>query len=343
MKTHLNQAPKVIPSKNYSLLELYLPQKTFEPLENIKTSRGNTIWDCLDTGIGVYAADSECYQVFSPLFNPIIENYHSPYKISELQPFNLNFEEIDFGGLEKAKVLIQSTRVRVARNLEGYPLTSGLSTEQRLEIEKIIETVLLDLEGEFKGNYYSLSNLNQKAQEQLMQDHFLFTKKDRFLESAGMIKDWPIGRGIFYNNAKTFLVWVNEEDHLRIISMQEGFNFETVVKRLFQALQIIDKKLIFLKDPHLGFLSSCPTNLGTALRASVHIKTPNVSKTSDFQKLCQKNFIQCRGIDGELSESTGKSEGTYDLSNQRRLGLSETECIQDLCNGISEIAQLEIL
>jgi protein-arginine kinase len=328
---------------NYSLLELYLPKKVYAKLENKKTSGGKTIWDCLDSGIGVYAADSECYQVFAPLFNPIIEEYHSPYKTSESQPFNLNFEEINFDSLEKAKTLVQSTRIRVARNLEGYPLTSGLSTKQRLEVEKKIKMILLDLDGEFKGNYYSLSNMDQKTQEQLIQDHFLFTKKNRFLESAGMLKDWPLGRGIFYNNAKTFLVWVNEEDHLRIISMQQGFNLETVVKRLFQALQIIGKKLPFQRDPHLGFLSSCPTNLGTALRASVHMKIPKASKTSGFQKLCKKHFIQCRGIDGELSESAGKSEGVYDLSNQRRLGLSETECIQQLCNGITQIAQLEIL
>jgi len=344
MKNYKNQSSSAeLPTKNYSLLQLYLTKNVYEPLENKKTSNGKSIWNCLDSGIGVYAADAECYQVFSPLFNPIIEHYHSPYKVSELQPFNLNFEEIDFSGLEKATTLIQSTRGRVARNIKGYPLTSGLSTEQRLDIESKIKNVLLNLEGEFKGDYYSLSNLDQTTQEQLIQNHFLFVKKNRFLESAGMLKDWPVGRGIFYNKAKTFIVWVNEEDHLRVISMQKGFNLEAVVKRLFQALNIIGKELVFQKDTHLGFLSSCPTNLGTALRASVHMKIPKVSNTPDFQKLCQKHFIQCRGIDGELSVSKGKSEGIYDLSNRRRLGLSETECIQDLCNGISQIAQREIL
>lgn len=328
------------PNKNYSLLKLYLPQNHYKPLENKKTSYGKTIWDCLDTGIGVYAADSECYKVFSPLFTPIIENYHSPYKVSSLQPFDLNLEGIDFSPLKQTKSLIQSTRVRVARNIEGYPLTSGLSAEQRVEIEGKLKSVLLALEGDLKGNYYSLANINQKIQEQLIQDHFLFIKKERYFDSAGMLKDWPIGRGIFYNNAKTFLVWVNEEDHLRIISMQEGFDLKTVVRRLFQALKIMDESFTFQKDPHLGFISSCPTNLGTSLRASVHIKLP---KVSGFYNFCQKNFIQCRGIDGELSESTGKNEGIYDLSNLRRLGISETQCIQDLCNGILQIFQSEIV
>ena len=79
------------------------------------------------------------------------------------------------------------------------------------------------LEGEFKGKYYPLSKMTDAEQDQLINDHFLFDKPvSPLLTCAGMARDWPDARGIWHNDAKTFLVWVNEEDHLRVISMQKG-------------------------------------------------------------------------------------------------------------------------
>ena len=96
-----------------------------------------------------------------------------------------------------------------------------------------------------------------------------------------MNRDWPSGRGIFHNDAKTFLVWVNEEDQLRIISMQKGAGIKEVFSRLSRAASAIEKIAKFSHDDHLGYITSCPTNLGTALRASVHIKLPKLMKNKD--------------------------------------------------------------
>jgi creatine kinase/arginine kinase len=102
----------------------------------------------------------------------------------------------------------------------------------------------------------------------------LFKEGDRFLEACGLNRDWPDGRGIFHNNEKTFLVWVNEEDQLRIISMQQGADIGAVFTRLSKACSHIETVAKFSHDEHLGYITSCPTNLGTALRASVHIQLP---------------------------------------------------------------------
>ena len=75
--------------------------------------------------------------------------------------------------------------------------------------------------------------------KQLIEDHFLFKEGDRFLESCGLNRDWPAGRGIFHNKEKTFLIWVNEEDQLRIISMQKGADIGAVFKRLSVAAAAI--------------------------------------------------------------------------------------------------------
>jgi protein-arginine kinase len=89
--------------------------------------------------------------------------------------------------------------------------------------------------GDLAGKYYPLNNLGEKEKKQLIDDHFLFKEGDRFLEAVGLNRDWPNGRGIFHNNEKTFLVWVNEEDQLRIISMQDGADLGAVFERLSRA------------------------------------------------------------------------------------------------------------
>eukprot|EP01083_Nonionella_stella_P070094 187337_1 len=118
-------------------------------------------------------------------------------------------------------------------------------------------------------------------------------KGDRFLDSAGINRDWPNGLGIFFNTAKTFLVWVNEEDQLRIISMQQGANIKAVFGRLEKAVAAINAKLEFAYNEQLGYLTACPTNIGCGERASVHIKVPLTSQKKDvFDAIAKKHNLQ---------------------------------------------------
>ena len=108
--------------------------------------------------------------------------------------------------------MIKSTRIRVGRNLKDFPLGPGITDEQRKEIEKQVTTALTSFEGDLAGKYYALNSMSEADKKQLIEDHFLFKEGDRFLEAVGLNRDWPNGRGIFHNNEKSFLVWVNEED-----------------------------------------------------------------------------------------------------------------------------------
>ena len=116
--------------------------------------------------------------------------------------------------------MIKSTRIRVGRNLADVPLGPGISKEQRDYVEKTVSGVLTKLTGELAGKYYPLKGMSKEDQQKLIDDHFLFKEGDRFLDACGLNREWPDGRGIYHNEAKTFLVWINEEDQLRIISMQ---------------------------------------------------------------------------------------------------------------------------
>jgi len=112
------------------------------------------------------------------------------------------------------------------------------------------------------------------------------------LKACNLNRDWPSGRGIFHNDDKTFLVWVNEEDQLRIISMEKGADILAVFTRLSNAATLIEKEAKFSHDENRGYITSCPTNLGTALRASVHIKLPLLGKAKDrFDEIAAKYYV----------------------------------------------------
>ena len=126
--------------------------------------------------------------------------------------------------------------------------------------------------------------MTEREQNQLIEDHFLFDKPvSPLLTCAGMARDWPDARGIWHNDKKNFLVWVNEEDHTRVISMQKGGNMKEVFARFCRGLQEVEKHIKaegqgFMWNQHLGYILTCPSNLGTGLRAGVHVKLPHLAK-----------------------------------------------------------------
>jgi creatine kinase/arginine kinase len=328
-----------------SLLSKYLTREVFEALKDKKTQNGFTLEQAihsgvvnLDSGIGVYAGDQDSYGVFAPLFDPIIEEYHGFGK-EDAHKSNLNPDDLHAPNPDPEGSYIVSTRIRVGRNVDNMPLGPGISKEQRNKVETSVVAGLHTLEGELAGAYYPLLGMSKEVQAQLIKDHFLFKEGDRFLDAAGLNRHWPEGRGIYHNNDKTFLVWVNEEDQLRIISMQKGGDIKEVFERLVNAIRGIESKVKFAYSDHLGYITSCPTNLGTAMRASVHIALPNLAKDmKKFKEITDKYHLQIRGIHGEHSESEG---GVYDISNRRRLGITEVEAVQDMYNGVVALIAAE--
>jgi len=331
-----------------SLLKKHLTKDIVEQLADKKTKLGATLWDViqsgvanLDSGVGVYAPDAEAYTLFAPLFNPIIDEYHKGFPPSAKQPAtDLGKDKLtEMPNLDPEKKFIISTRVRCGRSLQGYPFNPCLTEANYLEMEKKVRGALEQVtDAELKGKYYPLDGMTKEVQNQLIADHFLFKEGDRFLQEANACRYWPKGRGIFHNDKKTFLVWVNEEDHLRIISMQEGGAVGEVLGRLIKGLEAISSKAAFSRDDRLGFLTFCPTNLGTTVRASVHVKLPKTSARADFKKICDDMKLQIRGIHGEHSESAG---GVYDISNKARLGLTEYQAVKQMYDGVKKLIEME--
>eukprot|EP00112_Aurelia_sp_Birch-Aquarium-sp1_P012761 Seg2687.1 transcript_id=Seg2687.1/GoldUCD/mRNA.D3Y31 product="Arginine kinase" protein_id=Seg2687.1/GoldUCD/D3Y31 len=288
-----------------------------------------------DSSIGVYAGSHDSYITFALLMDPVIETFHGfkpdAKHTAMLDPSKLLLPKFEDDEL----AMINSTRIRVGRNLPGYPLGPAINREQRLDVMNKLIQVFDQFEGDLRGKFYPLENMTKEDQNELIANHFLFKEGDRFQEACGLNRDWPSGRGIFHNDAKTFLVWVNEEDQLRVISMEDGGDIYGVYVRLCNALASMQGSLNFSYDDHRGYITSCPTNLGTAMRASVHIKLPKLSQhKANLERLATKYKLQIRGVHGEHSES---EDGTYDVSNARRLGKSENELLKGMAEGIKAL------
>jgi len=327
-----------------SLLSKYLTPEVFQELQYKKTSTGVKLHNIItsgiihpDSNIGVYAGDKESYFLFRELFLPIIKEYHCLAEyVAHIQDVNVN-KLTNLETLKESKYIL-STRIRVARNLKNMPLASSLSPERRKDIEMKIVKVLNTLDDTFKGVYSSLNTISIDKKNEFMRSKFIFSNEDKYLSSTQIFQNWPDNRGVFYNNDKDFFVWVNEEDHMRFIAVEKGGDIKNVFTRLFKGLSLLENRLDFLYDQQLGYISSCPSNLGTGMRASVHIILPFLSKNiKKLLEITDKYQMQIRGENGEHSTYSE----VFDISNRVRLGTTEVESIMLLNSCLIELINYE--
>jgi len=268
---------------------------------------------------------------------------HTPKPKSDLDPSKLTFTEEQAA---KFQQYVKSTRVRAARNVAGLSLPAGASAEDRLETESVLKEAFQSLPPALQGTYYPLGELTSEQEEELQAGGYLFQKPGpmQLLGAAGAGRSWPDGRGIFHNDAKTVLCWCNEEDQCRIIAMEQGGDIKGVFERFCALSDAIKgaaekngKKL--MEHPNLGFLGTCPSNLGTGLRASFMIVLPELNKDpKKLEEICDGFDLQPRGSSGEHSAAVGAK---WDISNKQRIGFSEVELVQKMIDGVTKLIAIE--
>merc|ERR1712209_55849 len=149
-------------------------------------------------------------------------------------------------------VPVHSARIRVGRSIQGFGLSPGITKQQRVDVEALMKNAFAKMEGDLSGTYYPLTGMDEKVRQQLVDDHFLFMSGDPNLKVAGMERDWPEGRGVFQRLARG-------------------------IKAVGDSVKAESGK-DFLLSPKFGYIHSCPTNLGTGMRASVHVDLPGWTK-----------------------------------------------------------------
>ncbi|XDV20234.1 hypothetical protein PO909_025591 [Leuciscus waleckii] len=340
--------------KHNNCMAATLTPTIYGSLRDKLTPNNWSLDQCIQTGVdnpghpfiktvGMVAGDEESYEVFAGIFNPVIKDRHNGYDPTTMKhPTDLDSSKITSGMFDENYVL--SSRVRTGRSIRGLSLPPACTRAERREVERVVVQALSGLKEDLAGKYYSLTEMTEQEQQQLIDDHFLFDKPvSPLLTCAGMARDWPDARGIWHNNEKTFLIWINEEDHSRVISMEKGGNMKRVFERFCRGLKEVERLIQergweFMWNEHLGYILTCPSNLGTGLRAGVHVRLPLLSKDLRFNKILDNLRLQKRGTGGVDTAAVGD---TFDISNLDRLGKSEVELVQCVIDGVNYLIDCE--
>lgn len=315
-----------------------------------------------DSGLGMYAMSPDDYDVFTEYFSKVIKDYHKiKGKINHVTNWDMSTQQQKLnqlgcadGKLDLTKLGLGKTsmRVRVGRNLASFPLPGAMTQDDRVKMEATMVSAFKKLMADpaFGGTYYSLTpgspfQISDQEYNKLVKDHIMFKDMadDKYLNSAGISSDWPYGRGCYVSSDKEFIVWVGEEDHLRIMCMKTGTVLNDVFDRLKNASVIVEKFADkFARSKNYGFVTSCPTNLGTGMRASIHVKLPNLTADGSDAKakaVCKPLGLSVRGLGGEHTPIG--ADGTVDISPSARLMIEEASIICSLYEGIQKLLVAE--
>jgi hypothetical protein len=265
-----------------------------------------------DSGMGCYAMQPDDYDRFKPFFSKALAKYHG---VAEDAKHVSDWSLDGIGGLPPGGVLDLdalglpelSMRVRVGRNLKAFPLPGAMTKQERCKMENFLVAAFEKLIAmpEYGGAYCSFTpghaNFVDETEYQALVDaHIAFKdmSNDEYLLSAGIANDWPHGRGVYISEDKGFIIWVGEEDHLRIMCMEKGTILNQVFDRLKAALDVVNSidGLEFAVSDDYGVVTSCPTNLGSAMRASLHIQLPNLTSDGTVRAQNAASFSRCHSI-----------------------------------------------
>jgi len=229
--------------------------------------------------------------------------------------------------------VVISTRIRLARNLKKYPFPCRLSMEQKKQ-------VLLEVKSAIFDNPSALTERFRYVDMETLDDVASVSLVERHLVSPEFISNRE-GRGLLLLDDESVSIMVNEEDHIRMQVMGEGLQLEALYDTASRLDTLLDERLTFAFHEELGYLTQCPTNLGTGMRASVMLHLPALQESGSLPRIAgglSKIGLTIRGMYGENSEPKG---ALYQLSNQVTLGLSEETALENLKGVAMQLVEQE--
>ena len=227
--------------------------------------------------------------------------------------------------------IVISSRIRLARNISGYPFISKASELDRQRIEEAVYRAVKNVHEKDDLFEIDLEPLTQ-LQRQMLVERQLISRE--IAETQGP-------RAVYIANDESYSIMVNEEDHIRMHAMTSGLNLHKVWERMNTLDDHLETSIPYAFSQELGYLTACPTNVGTGMRVSVMMHLPALSISQELDKVfrgLQKLNLAVRGIYGEGSQALGEF---YQISNQVTLGRSETELIEQVREIVERIVQYE--
>lgn len=226
--------------------------------------------------------------------------------------------------------IVLSTRIRLARNIDDYPFPSKLDTEGKNAVNSLVKSVIF--ENDFTDfSYIEMKNLSRIQAVSFAERHLISpefaAKKD--------------GSALVLSEDESISIMLCEEDHIRLQVMKAGLALEETFEIADKLDNMLASKLHFAFDERIGYLTQCPTNLGTAMRASVMLHLPALTRCGQMSKLANsvsKLGLTIRGAYGEGSRPKGD---IYQISNQITLGITEETAIANLKSIVLRLVEQE--
>lgn len=225
--------------------------------------------------------------------------------------------------------IVISSRVRLARNIKNRPFPHKETVEKGRELAKEIEDVVI-------SNVTDLNKIHLWEIDKLKQEYYF----ERHLISPKLIEN-NNKASLIVSNDETVSLMINEEDHLRIQSITSGLNLEEAYKSTNELDDILEDNLEFAFDESYGYLTACPTNIGTGLRASAMIHLPALTINGEINKVLNAISQVGMTIRGLYGEGSKGYSNLYQISNQITLGLSEEDIINNLSVVIGQVVNQE--
>lgn len=229
--------------------------------------------------------------------------------------------------------VVLSSRVRLARNMKEIPFSSRMTEEQRGQVAERCKAAVLDGNSALKDSmkFFDLDHMEAWDKQALAECHIL----------SPQMTDGKQHRGLILSDDQKTSILINEEDHVRIQCMGAGFDLENCLKQAERVDDILEEALTFGFDERFGYLTCCPTNVGTGLRASVMVHLPALVMNNGMERIISslsRLGMTVRGIYGEGSKALGN---IFQISNQVTLGVTEEETVQKLTRLVQEVVDTE--
>jgi protein arginine kinase len=215
--------------------------------------------------------------------------------------------------------IVISSRIRLARNVVGFPFLTRCSRHQRIMLEAKSRDAILNAQLAPKMLYVNLEE-SPEIDRQLLVERHLISKHHAAADGA---------RGVAISDNEQVSIMVNEEDHLRIQVLRSGLQLEEAYEEINAIDDKLEQRLDFSFHPRFGYLTACPTNVGTGIRVSVMLHLPALKLTGEIEKVfraAKDMRLAVRGLYGEGSEASGDF---YQISNQTTLGRNEQDILSD--------------
>ncbi|MBA4186828.1 MAG: protein arginine kinase [Planctomycetaceae bacterium] len=228
--------------------------------------------------------------------------------------------------------VVVSTRIRLARNLADYPFTGRATPAQKTEIVSKVKDAIARVELPFKLDYHDVPSMSVLDRQFLVERQLISRELAAVLEGP---------RGVAFDVKESASIMVNEEDHLRLQVLRSGFALDDAWADIDKLDDALESRLAYAFHAQFGYLTACPTNVGTGLRGSVMLHLPALGLTKQIDKVfraLQKINLAVRGLHGEGSRAFGD---LYQISNQVTLGKSEQKILGEIKEVILTILQYE--